>query len=480
MPMKPKSAQRISLALHRGGFVCLLLFLLFGVVIYAFLFLTVHNRDVSTLEFNQRYNDSIKVWIEHGYFKHGGLAFRRPVTEDPQQKIWRSSPMGFIQAAHLLERISYAWKGGFSQRLMCFHNQAIIWISSALLGFLVFRVVLQYDGRLVSASLLGVSCQAVYQTFPFNLYNYWEIFPNALMCMFAIAYLIIVEQDLRRDPTTTWNHWLRGIFVFGIFYMEPFTAPFFLATYYLVVMVMKPSLRTKQRHVRTILMPALVAIGIYLGQLAYVKWTYPEVNVAGSGFLFRTGFDGSIRYVGDQFALLFARLKFVEPGIGNWKYFFISGLLSMIYLVMFKAKDARLQPIRMLLLISVGLYVPFAFFFSQCVAIHPYAYDTHLVIPLILSLLAFLPCHLERITKQTATFVVIAALVAFCYSMVQLRTYAIAYPLEPIVTSFNSHQLDSPSLEDNSFPLEVLLPIITKIRNDNLASDRSLRDIKVE
>ncbi|MBI4776149.1 MAG: hypothetical protein HY788_18555 [Deltaproteobacteria bacterium] len=427
--MKPTAVPWIPRALLRGRFACFLFFLLFGMVIYVFLFLSVHNRDVGKLEFRQKYNDTIKVWIEHGYFKHGGLAFCRPVDENQRQKIWRSSSMGFLQAAHLLERISYAWNGGFSQRLMCFHNQAIVWISSALLGFLAFTMVLQYDGRLVSALLLGVSCQSVYQTFPYNLRYYWEIYPSAVICIFAIGYLILVERSLRQETPSGFHHVLRVVIVFGMFYTEPFTAFFFLVTYYLIAIVMHPSVIKGQRHILTIIIPGLAGILLYLGQLYYVKLTYPEVELVGSGWLFRTGLDGSTKYVGDHFGLLFDKRRFLVSGIGNWKYFFMSGLMSMGYLV-------------------------------------------HLVIPFILSLLAFLPSYLERITKQTGIFVVVATLVAFCYSIVQLRAYAIAYPLESVVTSLSSNRSEDLRLDNSEFNLDHFLPVILRHKNAKLEAKK--------
>ena len=227
-------------------------------MIYISLFLTVHNRDVSRSTFHQRHNNVIRVWIEHGYFKHGGMAFRQPVDENPRQGVWSSSTLGFMQAAHMLERISYAWKGVFSQRLMVLHNQALVWISSALLGFLAFRMVLRYDGRLTSALLLGISCQAVYQTFPFNLRFYWETYPTTVTCIFAIAFLILVEKSMRQNKLSGWYHLLLALIVFGMFYAEHFTSFMFMATYYFIALVMDPSLVKRQRHILTIILPAVV------------------------------------------------------------------------------------------------------------------------------------------------------------------------------------------------------------------------------
>ena len=90
--------------------------LLFGLAILAFLFATVHRRDLNAAlttkyvytasEDSQRYLKLIQLWIEQGYLKHGGLWFLQPgdvgyVGEDAP-RVYRSGSMAYLQAAHLL------------------------------------------------------------------------------------------------------------------------------------------------------------------------------------------------------------------------------------------------------------------------------------------------------------------------------------------------------------------------------------------
>ena len=82
------------------------------------------------------------------------------------------------------------------------------------------------------------------------------------------------------------------------------------------------------------------------------------------------------------------------------------------------------------LLAALGLYVPFAFTFSQGAIIHPYFYEPCLAFPLVLALFCLLPAWLERLTGQGGVFVLLWGGLAYCYTWVQLRSYALFYPVQ--------------------------------------------------
>ena len=117
--------QKFRHNLNAGGGAAFIVLFFYGVLLLILLFNTVHDR--SDEEFKTRlvprYNKSIIVWINNGYFSHGGLAFSKPVQEEPKQKVWRSITMGYLQFAHLLQRINYALTGEFGYYLMALHNQ---------------------------------------------------------------------------------------------------------------------------------------------------------------------------------------------------------------------------------------------------------------------------------------------------------------------------------------------------------------------
>jgi hypothetical protein len=101
----------------RGSNVAFLAYLVTGTLVLLFLFATVHRRSTAQISvFSPRYHKVVQVWIEHGYFKHGGLAFTEPGDANPRQTVWRSSSMGFLLAAQLVERMSYLLRGRYTYR----------------------------------------------------------------------------------------------------------------------------------------------------------------------------------------------------------------------------------------------------------------------------------------------------------------------------------------------------------------------------
>lgn len=90
---------------------------------------------------------------------------------------------------------------------------------------------------------------------------------------------------------------------------------------------------------------------------------------------------------------------------------------------------SRLKCAVFILMAALGLYIPYAFLFSQATIIHSHGYDVYIAIPLILALFAVLPACIESLTKNTGIIVLLTIGLAFCYSMAQIRTYAIQYPV---------------------------------------------------
>ena len=81
--------KRIEKNLSSGGNAGLIVFLLWGSLILAGLFLSVHSRDIveSQNTLQGRWSNLILLWDREGYFVHGGLWFSKPLIEDPSQTL---------------------------------------------------------------------------------------------------------------------------------------------------------------------------------------------------------------------------------------------------------------------------------------------------------------------------------------------------------------------------------------------------------
>jgi hypothetical protein len=168
------------------------------------LFVTVHNRRPSRdaaqhVEWN-RAAMLINAWVKDGPFKYGDfrlvLPFEREWTDswgamDPSRDyIYGSLPQGYLRLAYALQYVHHKLRGGRSYALMVLHNQAVVWLSSALVAFLVYLVSRDMGLGAHAAFLLGFACQSVYQTFPWNLQMYWAISPYSVATL-ALAWILV-------------------------------------------------------------------------------------------------------------------------------------------------------------------------------------------------------------------------------------------------------------------------------------------------
>ena len=422
-------SNRVQVSFNSGGGAAMALYLVTGAAIIVFLFMTVHHRDPQETRKNDRYRRALIVWIEHGYFHHGGLAFKESVDQNPSQELWQSSSMGFLQGAHLLERMNYRFRGGFSDRLLVLHNQAIVLLSAALLGLMGMRSALGLGIAPRSAFVLGLACQTVYQTFPHNVWYYWEIYPTAVVSLIGIGWLICEEAGFERTIDKRWFMAVRTVAVFLLMWVEPYGSFFFVGTYVAVLFIVSPAEFKRVKVIFTVLTPAAAAVLLYTVQLLFVTIRYPLVKFTGNGFFFRTGLDGSREYMNGQWDLTTRRWP-IPWLINRWPTLFLAGTAALvIVVVLYLTKVPRLRSSLFVLCTFSGLYVPFAFMFSQAAVIHPYGYDVYLVIPLIWALFALLPAALERLSSETGVLVYVSILTAFCFTWVQLRTYAMQFPL---------------------------------------------------
>jgi hypothetical protein len=406
-------------------------FLASGAVLMTFLFFTVHQRSGSDiLAFSTRFHRVVQVWIENGYFKHGGLAFTEAGDANPNQVVWRSSSMAFLQGAHLLERLYYLVRGLYSYRLMALHNQIVVLVTASLLALLGMRLSRQIGVSSGPAFVLGLACQAVYQTFPQNLYYFWELLPTTVIALVAAGWLLFEEDAFENPAENPRRVWMRSFWIFLLVWIEPVSAMFIIATFLLTLYLMAPTTLPRVAVLRSIVRPAIAGIGLYAIQLVWVRYRFPHVTLEGSGFMFRTGLDGSTQYVRSHWDLLTRKWPVPDWPINFWKPLFLAGSTAVLsVLTFFYRSHLPLRSSIFVIAVSLGLYVPLAFSFFQAVAIHPYGYDIYLLFPLVLALFAVLPAALEATTGHRGVFVWMTIVAAWCFSWMHLRTYAMQFPL---------------------------------------------------
>lgn len=422
-----------------GGLLSFVFLFFVGGVVMLLLFATVHNQKPETIsaKVHPRYEQLITFWYERGYLRHGGLwmrgsrdDFSAPKPDQEVRLAYKTGPMAYLQGAHLLERMHFLIRGRYSQTLMSFHNQALVWVSAALLGWLAMRLALKLGSRSLHALLPGIAVLLVFQTFPPNLAYYWETTSSSAMSIFAIAFLLSAEPFVTDTGVDRRIGWLRGCCVFGMFWVDPYIAAFFVAMYILASALFGYGVAGNQRLATTVALPAVLAIGLFAAQILWVKLTIPDLQWVGhaskEGILFRTGLDGSALYVKGHIDLL--RFNRFNSSL-KWASLFVGGVLSLGAILALQHKVSELKYPTFVLAVATGLYLPFAFVFGQGAAIHPYIYDLYMVIPLVLSLFAVLPAALERLAGNRGVYTFAFFLIALCYAMVSLRTYAMDYPV---------------------------------------------------
>ena len=418
--------QKLRHNLNLGGGAAFIVFLLYGVALLILLFNTVHDRSDEEIKNRlvPRYNKSIIVWIKNGYFAHGGLAFLKPVQEEPKQQVWRSITMGYLQFAHFLQRINYAFTGEFGYYLMALHNQFFPMLSSVLLGFLAMRLSLQLKISPLYALILGLSALTVFQTFPINLGAIWENYQQDVWQSFVI-FFFIRENSLNWKGYEGKNNYFWVLLVFLMFFIDPYVTFFFMLSYGVILFITLSEEFEVCKFLKSVFFAGGCAFLIIAIQLNWVRFNYPQVFLTGSSVLFRTGLDGDNQYYYNHWDLLWSQYV---PWLPRWKALLFLGTfatLAVIFLAQWKRKHFSHQTT---LLMGVGSFLPMAFFFSQNGVIHLQCYEHFLAMPMILSLFALLPAWLENFSRNSGVFVLFSSLAAFAFSGFQMLTYWVHIP----------------------------------------------------
>ena len=409
-----------------------LLYLALGALVLIFLFKTVHRRtDAEIHAYNDRFHRVVQVWIEHGYLKHGGLAFTEPGETNPTQTVWRSSSMAFLQAAHVAERFQYLVRGSYSYRLMLLHNQLMVLLTAVVIGLLSMRLAQRIGLRREHAFILGLASLAVFQTFPQNLFYYWEVLPTLAVVLIASCWLLLEESYVGHGSEPRRVGRCRAVLIFLLVWIEPVSAAFMIGAFAGACWLLAPESLRRVALVKHVLLPAAAGVLVLMIQVLWVRYHFPQVTLEGSGFLFRTGLDGSLQYVQGHWDLVTRKWPIPDWPINFWKWLFCGGAVATIAAYVFYLRgQAALRSSVFVVSVALGLYLPLAFAFLQAVAIHPYGYDIYLLLPLVLALFGVAPAALEERSHNTGVFVYATIMLAWCFAFVHLRTYAMQFPLK--------------------------------------------------
>jgi hypothetical protein len=282
------------------------------------------------------------------------------------------------------------------------------------------------------ALLLAICVQAVHFTFPDNLTIFWELSGRQPFLIFATLFLLIEERSIE-EPSRRMMI-LQGVMAFLATYMEYVAGLAFLGSWIVVSLMLRRGLPVKRLLAITIV-PALLALGLFGTQRLLLKTIHPEAKASGSDFFFRTGLDGSSQAYGDHLDIAYRRdiargnWPANRPYLFRWKWLFFAGCASLVTILIFAARGRVPELVLSSLLALLGSYVLYAALFSQAFVIHPYLFDVLLFTPLVLAILAIAPSLFESMTAHRGVFVAAVFFVAVWVCMVQLRHYALQYPI---------------------------------------------------
>lgn len=417
-----------------------LTFATFGAALLVFTFLTVHRRSGAELTANSmsaRAHFEISYWLEHGYFNSAGL--RVQTSAAVPVYFYRSSTGGVLLPGFIAQKIYSSISGRYSWRLMALVHQTWSALASAVLALLAFRLARRVGIRPLHAIALGASLQAVHFTFPDNLMTYWEL-SSRVLWLFAVCVFLLVEERGAEKRTRAMTV-VQGLAAFFMTYVEIVAGAAFLVSYALLALFISDDRnRSAKRLLLTMFLPMVLAYGMYAVQLKAARWMHPEMGIHGSEFLFRTGLDGASTYYGDHLDIAFGReivrgnFPVNRPHLFRWQWLFFAGVAALVS-VLVAAARGRLPVIATLSVLSLlGAYLIYAAVFSQAVTIHPYYYDMMLFTPLVLALFVLAPAMLETMSVRQGVIIAAVCFLAIWISMMQLRRYALQFPLPPSTT----------------------------------------------
>ena len=329
-----------------------------------------------------------------------------------------SAMLGFLLlTVHNRPHINYSSLNDFS--LPGIHNQILPLLAASFLGYLSMRLARRFSVSTNNAYVLGLGTQMAYQSFPNNLWFYWKTYPAAWWVLFLAIFWTMEENPESDEVEQNSFFWIKALVLTGMYWVDA-TATFFLIIFKSMV--------------------------FYRNSTEVSKWTSFFLNakfplglggavVAGKFILIYMGINAPAGLSGEFFLQAYCNdgirgltSQSLPPQLPGWNILLASGIISIIAVLAFVRKKEQ-QFFHMAFLLS-GVA---AFLFSKIVfpeIFHSHGiYDTYLAFPLFLALFTLLPAWLETWNGHSGIFVLIAITVAFCTTFIQLRNYAVLYPI---------------------------------------------------
>lgn len=430
------------------------LFLGLAVGIMGGLFLSVHRRDLTAevtrkqeSQRTQRWDTAIQRWLENGFFHDGGMIFlSREMAQGfypramPAASLiredsvfpWRNATASWILPAYVAEHIFQAFTGRYSYKLMFIYNLFVVALVAAALGGLAMRLACGLGLSPWHGFLLGCASLVTYQTFPVNLWNFWEAQPLTFTVLGAILLLAFEYGHWNGEKPTVGRQILRSLLALLTIFSEPVTGGLFVG-YYLMLRAITEERGARSYDIMALFIVPVAIVALYLtAQELLVRSNYKSVFFVGSTLAFRTGLDGDGTWYRDHWDLLLRGLNVgAVSDLVRWPILFtVSLLFAGVLLSRYQHTPPLREPIK-IVIAAIGLYVPFAMAMSQATVIHPYVWDICLVVPCILVSFCLFPAWLQTRVWPNGLPIFGAVIAAGGYAFVQLRTFAFVFPSSP-------------------------------------------------
>jgi hypothetical protein len=329
-----------------------------------------------------------------------------------------SAMLGFLLlTVHDRSQINLSGFNDFS--LPGIHNQLLPLLSASFLGYLSMRLARRFSVSTPNAYILGLGTHMVYQSFPNNLWFYWKTYPAAWWILFLALFWTLEESSQYYKTKQNFSSWMKVIVLTGMYCADGPATLFLIICNGLVSYRNLTQASNWASFFQSVKLPIVLGGAILIGKyiLLYME-IYAPTGISGELFL-QAYCDEGVRGL---------MLKSLPPQLPGWNILLVSGIISIIAVLAF-VREKEHQFFHPAILLS-GVA---AFFFSKIVFPETFyangIYDTYLAFPLFLAFFTLLPAWLEKLNGHSGIFVLIAIALAFCATFVQLRNYAMLYPI---------------------------------------------------
>lgn len=408
-----------------GKLMTAFVFFLIGMLILAFISLTVHNRTIRPQSLTDHTDEvTFQNWDRYGYWKCGGLHIFK--VEFEKAYPYKSSFYGRTALYYGIHKV-LSFLGVSNSRGFVIHFMPLfeVMLTAVLLALLAMKAGISWGLDQSSAFGIGLAVLIVYPCVPINLHAYFKVAESTTHALLMVAFLLTSEPLLLKRECSWPLLILRGGIVFYMFWVNYLLAAFFLGSYFLCWFFLwqRQGLPRKKENIQVFVfsyvIPFLLFLSIAAIQIMLVKSTFSNLEFVGGKFLFRSGLDGSSKYY-QQF--LISSESFLHYHAGT----FYMSCAAFILLCLYSWKEDCKWLVFMVLMLASTFFI-YAYIFSQALMVHQYLFRNLFVLPEIFLCFAVLPLLASKITRRAPIFSCITIFFAICYAFWCLRSYVMVY-----------------------------------------------------